>query len=112
MFGSRPVCYRNPCLIIFGSEVKALLPVGFPAQPDYSVIHDYLVYGIYEHSHKTFFDGVQQLPPGCVLIAQNSHVQVDTYWMLDANKETLPERDWNQQNFDVIFTYLFNSIYP
>ena len=51
----------------FASEIKGLLAAGVRARPDEHTWATYLVHGLYDHSERTFFEGVRSLPPGHVL---------------------------------------------
>ena len=51
----------------FASEIKGLLAAGVPARPDEESWATYLVHGIYDHSERTFFEGIRVLPPGHAL---------------------------------------------
>ncbi|MDF1586028.1 asparagine synthase (glutamine-hydrolyzing) [Marinimicrococcus flavescens] len=49
----------------FASEPKALLAaMDLPGAPDAAVLADFLVWGVARSPGRTFFDGLQQLPPG------------------------------------------------
>ena len=86
--------------LLFASEVKALLSVGVPVKADHSIIRDYLVHGVYDHSNKTFFDGIIQLPAGSILIAKKNKVETQVYWSLDLDKENEISQYENKQNLD------------
>ncbi|MBI5147716.1 MAG: asparagine synthase (glutamine-hydrolyzing) [Parcubacteria group bacterium] len=66
----------------FASEIKALLAAGVPARPNDKIIHDYLVYGYYDHSEETFFDGIKQLMPGHYLEIRDQKILIKRYWYL------------------------------
>jgi len=87
-FGIKPLFYTPQPLqgvLAFASELRALLPlvpgeVGLNVQQAY----EYLVYGTYDQSESTFFEGIQQLQPGhCVVIS------------LDDGTISRPRRWWN-----------------
>lgn len=46
------------------SEIKAILAAGVPAKADWEIWGDYFRYGVYNHSVRTFFDGMTALAPG------------------------------------------------
>ena len=52
---------------VFASEIKGILAAGVPAQPDETSWATYLTHGLYDHSDRTFFEGVRSLPPGHTL---------------------------------------------
>jgi asparagine synthase (glutamine-hydrolysing) len=65
-FGIKPLYYwRNTEELCFASEVPSLLTL-IPTRPDPDLqsAYNYLVYGSYDCSERTFLDNVRQLPPG------------------------------------------------
>ena len=52
---------------VFASEVKGILAAGVPVRPDEKSWATYLTHGLYDHSDRTFFEGIRSLPPGHVL---------------------------------------------
>ena len=66
----------------FASEIKALFAAGVRAKPNNKIIHNYLVHGVYEHSEETFFEGINQLMPGCSLTVENNEIKIKRYWYL------------------------------
>jgi asparagine synthase (glutamine-hydrolysing) len=67
----------------FGSEVKALLAAGIPADADWSSWEDYLKHGLYDHTERTFFKHVTALPPGHTLTLKNNAITIEPYWRLE-----------------------------
>ena len=82
--GIRPLFYTAAnARLLFASEVKALF-----AHPD--VARRFDAVGLHQLltlwstiGDRTAYDGVRQLPPGHVLIAEDSAVRVERYWDLD-----------------------------
>jgi asparagine synthase (glutamine-hydrolysing) len=65
-FGIKPLFYwRHDHELFFASEIPALVRM-IPARPDpdLQAAYDYLVYGSYDCSERTFLKDVVQLPPG------------------------------------------------
>jgi asparagine synthase (glutamine-hydrolysing) len=70
------VCVRDPLGIkpfyytefdghfVFASEISALLRAGAPRTADDDVIYDFLARDFYDHSNRTFFRNILQLPAG------------------------------------------------
>ena len=54
--------------LFFASEMKAFFRVGFPKEPNFDVINDFLQWGLIDHSEKTFFTGISSLSPGCYMM--------------------------------------------
>lgn len=53
--------------LVFASEAgAALAAVGLPPRPDRLSVFDYLVSGRTDHSGRTFFEGVVEVPPGAL----------------------------------------------
>jgi len=77
--------YKNK--IYFSSEIKSILKAGIPFEPDMDIIYDYLVYGVYDHSEKTFFKNIKQIPAGYTLELNNNNFKLEKYWDLDPDLE-------------------------
>jgi asparagine synthase (glutamine-hydrolysing) len=82
--GIKPFYYHfSQDRLIFASEVKALLVTPWlePAVDTLGLM-DVLFSGA-PQAGKTMFKGVQELPPGCSLVANGSGVKVQEYWDLE-----------------------------
>jgi asparagine synthase (glutamine-hydrolysing) len=80
--GKKPLYYwRDGSTFVFGSEIKALL--AHPAVPSRlapDVIPTYLGFG-YVPSPRTFYDGVESVPPGHVLVLDEGQApRLEEYW--------------------------------
>ena len=53
---------------VFASEAKALFSAGIAPRPNMDTIAEYLVHGVYDHSEKTFFESIEQLPTGHAMV--------------------------------------------
>jgi asparagine synthase (glutamine-hydrolysing) len=87
-FGIKPLFYTPQPLqgvLAFASEMQALLPL-FPDEIglDLQQAYEYLVYGTYDQTEATFFQGVQQLQPGHYVVIS-----------LDDGSVSRPVRWWN-----------------
>ena len=79
--GIKPFYYtHSDGVFSFASEIKGLLALGMPAEPDMTTIFDYLKFGFYDHSERTFFDGIHMLRPGCALRFAHGTVTKWRYW--------------------------------
>src|SRR5207245_5844890 len=68
-FGKKPLYYwHDRRRLVFGSEIKALLAAGVPAEMAEERLGEYLAFG-YVPSPATFFRGVVKVPPASVLVA-------------------------------------------
>jgi asparagine synthase (glutamine-hydrolysing) len=67
-FGKKPLYYWHDARrFVFGSEIKALLAAGVPAEMDESALGEQLAFG-YVPTPRTLFRGVRKLPPASTLI--------------------------------------------
>lgn len=87
--GIKPFFYlfRNN-IFYFASEIKSILQCGIPAKPNMKIIYDYLVYGVYDHSEETFFEGIKQLPAGHSLTIEPGCFALNKYWDISSNLES------------------------
>ncbi|MGE5754423.1 MAG: asparagine synthase (glutamine-hydrolyzing) [Planctomycetaceae bacterium] len=79
--GVRPVYYTiKDGVLVFGSEVKALLQVpGIRAEIDPVALSQCFTFW-FPLAPRTAFRGIQELPPGHILVAERGHVSVRAYW--------------------------------
>ena len=86
--------------LAWGSEAKCLLAGGLDPQIDFQALHDYLTLG-YVPGPSSIFAGVEQLPPGHVLIAEPGRASaVRAFWSLRghaASPERRSEADWQSE---------------
>ncbi|MEZ4423313.1 MAG: asparagine synthase (glutamine-hydrolyzing) [Gemmatimonadota bacterium] len=70
--GIKPFHYgwRPDGTFAFGSEVRALLAAGVSSAPCLEAWATYLVHGVYDHDHHTFFEHVFALEPGRTLVLE------------------------------------------
>ena len=76
---------RHAGSFLFASEIKGILAVGVPVRPDDETWAAYLVHGVYDHSERTFFDGIHALPPGHALtlnVGRDESPLVRPFWEL------------------------------
>jgi asparagine synthase (glutamine-hydrolysing) len=68
-FGVKPLFLHRSAGggLLLASEIKALHSLGVPRRPNAHTWATYLKNGLYDHGVETFWDGVEQLPPGCSL---------------------------------------------
>ena len=86
--------------LVWGSEAKCLIAGGLDPQIDVQGLHDYLTLG-YVAGPASIFAGVQQLPPGHVLIAEPGRdLQMRQYWSLRGHvrpAERHSDADWQAE---------------
>lgn len=64
-FGVKPFYYVNTATqLAFGSEIRQVLPLIERTVADDDLVGDFLVCGLTDHTNRTFFKGVEKLPPG------------------------------------------------
>lgn len=90
--GVKPLFYgfRNGTLA-FASEIKSVLyALNRPATISPQALQEYLVFRYVSHD-RSFFEGVQRLPPGHMLIWEDGRSEVRRYWTLPSDsRRTLP----------------------
>ena len=79
--GKKPLYfYRDQNRLVFASEIKALLRhPDVPRRAARHLLPLVLAYG-YVPAPLTFFDGIQMLPPGHVLVARDGTITTRAYW--------------------------------
>jgi asparagine synthase (glutamine-hydrolysing) len=91
--------------LLFGSEAKCLLAGGLEPQIDRQSLHDYLTLG-YVAGPASIFAGAEQLPPGCVLVAEPGRApQTRRYWSLAGHVEPddgRPAVAWEREFLDTL----------
>ena len=88
--GKKPLYYAiHDGRLIFASEIKGILSYpGFPREPDYAAIHEYLTFQ-YVPSPMSAFRGVSKLPPAHMLVAERFKApKVQKYFSLPAPSQT------------------------
>ncbi len=90
--GKKPLFYSStPGLFAFASEMKALFhhPALAP-DVDREAIPAFFLYG-YVPNPRTFYRGIQQLPPGHLLeVRSDGQVRLERYWDLDCSTRSGP----------------------
>ena len=79
-YGIKPLCYsQQPGELWLASRARALLAAGLPARWDESAFF-HACATQYLPSAGSWFAGVRQLPPGCLLVAEEQGLRVERYW--------------------------------
>jgi len=94
--GIKPLYYQQTGedTFVFGSEIKALLPVIGKREISKEALYHYLLYG-FVMSGESILRGIFHLPPAHYLIWQDGKVATKRYWSLE--KQAFPywaEREW------------------
>lgn len=81
-FGIKPLYYLyQDGSIIFCSEIKGILTHNIKRIPNKRAIFEYLMYGLIDHTEKTFFESISRVMPG-------------TYVHLDLETGTITKKKW------------------
>ncbi len=82
--GIKPFFYHHASdgTFSFSSEIKGLRSLGVSSSPNEAIIYEYLSCGFYDHSERTFFNNIKQLPAGYSLCWKEGRVQIKKYWDL------------------------------
>jgi asparagine synthase (glutamine-hydrolysing) len=86
-FGVKPFYYIDTANeFAFGSEIRQLLPLIGRAVADDEMIHDFLICGLSDHTSRTFFRGIEKLPPGHLLRVDiaTGRLELERYYSLVA----------------------------
>ena len=83
-FGIKPLFYhlRPDGSLLLASEIKALHAAGVDPEPDPAAWATYLADGLYHHSERTFWAGIQSLPPGGKLTWQAGKTTLSRWYNL------------------------------
>ncbi|QQS47113.1 MAG: asparagine synthase (glutamine-hydrolyzing) [Acidobacteriota bacterium] len=92
-FGVKPLYYaiRPDGSLRLSSEIKALHAGGVPAVRDETTWATWLATGLYDHSDRTFWRGIRQLPPGHRLIWRAGDAKIERWY--DLAERAGPEYD-------------------
>lgn len=88
-FGIRPLHYaRAGDNLVFASTISSLrLHPELRTQPDLVALDDIFTFWV-PLAGRTFYEGVQQLPPGHVLRFENGQLEISPYWTPDYTEST------------------------
>jgi len=96
-FGKKPLLWtRLPDgSVAFASELKGLLAFpGIRREVSLERLDAYLALG-YVPGVETAVAGIERLPPGCLLVAENGQIRIERYWHLEARSVGVrSEHEW------------------
>jgi asparagine synthase (glutamine-hydrolysing) len=110
-FGVKPFYYfATPSFLAFGSEIKQLLHCpGVPRTIDQTMASQYLQQGLQDHTHRTFFADICQLPGGHSLTVDLTQptisIKLEKYWDLPID----PGKNQSDQEASETFLALFQT---
>ncbi len=82
-FGVKPLYYGySRGTLLLASEIKALHAAGVAKRADETAWATYLAAGVYDHSPRTFWEGVSSLPAGHQLVWEGGKVHVSCWYDL------------------------------
>lgn len=90
--------------LVYGSELKALLAAGVPAEPNWEVLDAYAAFGFVPEPH-SLYRGVHKLPPGHHLISERGQApRLQRYWQVPVADEAEARRDEERivEEFDAL----------
>lgn len=80
-FGKKPLYYYYANgKLFFSSEIKPLIKAIGEVEPDYLSICDFASKRILDHTERTFYKSIKQLPPGCNLEYKGGSIFIKKYW--------------------------------
>jgi asparagine synthase (glutamine-hydrolysing) len=101
-FGKKPVhVYRSEDVILFASELKALISFGIPKEVDWSVLPYYFQLN-YIPQPLSILKGVQKLLPGHYLKISKAGVEDFGYYELELRKEDYTNLSYEQAQRELI----------
>lgn len=86
---------RTPEFAVFGSEIRSIISVlGKTPDPDEESLFDFLLLGISDHTCRTFFSGISQIPPGSVVrLNRNGVLHTNYYHQWPVPDSSIPDPD-------------------
>ncbi|MCK4352008.1 asparagine synthase (glutamine-hydrolyzing) [candidate division WOR-3 bacterium] len=110
-FGVKPLYYwKKHNKVLFASEIKALLEdKTLIRTPNDSIIYDFLVTGVHEHTENTFFKGVKKLMPAEYMIVEKDKFKKEKYWKLEVRNKKWEVRS-EREIINEFFNIFENSI--
>lgn len=87
--GQKPFYYHcSSRRFAFASEIKSLLSLpDVCVEPNWTLIRDYLILGLVDHTPETFFAGIRKLEPATWLIADREGIRMERYWDLEVSNQ-------------------------
>ena len=93
-FGVKPLYWHQSSngSLTLASEIKTLFAAGIPVIPDTTAWATYLGRGLYDHSERTFWQGVSSLPGGHHLTWQAGKIRISQWYDLAERTQEFDER--------------------
>jgi asparagine synthase (glutamine-hydrolysing) len=93
-FGIKPLYWaRSGRRVLFSSEIKGLLAdPALTARPDEQMLHDYLLSGLHDHTPRTFFEGIRQVPAAhYAVVDADGAYRERRYWQPQLRGDGVPD---------------------
>lgn len=110
--GIKPLYYFfDGKIFAFASEIKPLLKLKNPREPNETLIYDFLRFGLLDHTNETFFKNIKKLPPGSWLkIKQNRRISIRKYWDFEVSNEIRNNKKDSQRDAEEFLELLIDSV--
>jgi len=106
--GVKPFHYVSRAgLFAFASEIKPLLALGASPEPNASLIQDFLLWGLLDHTEESFFSEVRKLPAASnLVVGETGRLTTERYWNLSVSDSYPSERSDEEyaEEFGELFT--------
>ena len=111
-FGVKPVYYANLPTgeVVVASEIKAIHALGLMKEPDPVTWATYLAYGIYGHSHRTFWKGIKALPAGHAMRCDDGKVNIWKWYELTEHVDTKWDKRSESEAMELYRNLLEDSV--
>lgn len=110
-FGVKPFyyAYHDDCFY-FASEIKTLHAAGIPNIPNEKVWASYFAFGSYGMPTETFYQGIQQLEPGCHACIFQQQIDIKRWYRFEHEVSKQPVFDTEDEISDYYTALLIDSI--
>lgn len=103
--GVKPLFYSLENGLIFGSEMRTIIPLLKSKEPDHDSVYEYFRMGFISRD-RTIFRNAKKLLPGHYLHYKNGKATITAYWKAeDVLKNSIPDRsaeEWEQEIHDLM----------
>jgi asparagine synthase (glutamine-hydrolysing) len=112
-FGIKPLYYYcNNNKFIFGSEIKCILKMGTNKMPNDQIIFDYFMFHATNHTNKTFFTNINNMPSGSILKFKDNQLNIKLWYNIEDNlklNDTHHTENPHSQFKDSVFNSIIKS---
>src|SRR5262249_28744262 len=99
-FGVKPLYYHqtNTGALLLASEIRTIQAAGVGASPDETAWSTYLARGLSDRDHRTFWNGIEPLPPGHKMVWRGGELRVSEWYNLADHIAS----GWDDRPVDVV----------